>query len=120
MGIASIAILLKSSACTSVKAVINPGTQADINEYNMQEEMFHRYQDAYYSGGSAQYNPAGLYNMEFEAALLRDISNLLNSWGGTPAMPGNDYYFWLLSITENGTKWPTQWSHISDQYVLAP
>lgn len=108
--IVSVAVYQPSNQSISFKS------SADINEHNLQEEMFHRYQDAYYQGGSAQYNPAGLYNIEFEAALLRDLSNLMYGWPAGQAVIDDDYYFWLMEITEDGTKWPTQWSHISEQY----
>lgn len=39
----------------------------------LKEELFHAWQNAYYSGGIAQYLDVGKVNIEFEAKVFKDI-----------------------------------------------
>jgi hypothetical protein len=48
----------------------------EITFNNLWEEMFHAYQDAYYPGGTSQYNDEGSLNIEFEAKVFKDLLKL--------------------------------------------
>lgn len=92
-----------------------------ITHQVIKEELFHRYQDAYYSGGTAQYVTTGKSNIEFEAKLMRDLMGIQTNGGGvTTQTVGEEhqveYLMWLNDITDGGTKYPTQWSEVSSQY----
>ncbi|CCH02001.1 hypothetical protein FAES_4000 [Fibrella aestuarina BUZ 2] len=84
------------------------------------EELFHAYQDHYY-GGLAQYSNTGRSNIEFEAKLGADIVRVLNNEGCCMTVNPSDainteYYQWIISITDGGTKFPSNYAQIQDRY----
>jgi len=91
----------------------NPVT---LNSDNLEEELFHAYQNYNYPGGTAKYaGAAGDANIEFEAKVLRDISwNIAlysgNGNGGIMALTDPAYNNWIKSITNNFTQYPASFT----------
>ena len=103
----------------------NPNTKAlsfkDNNSIwgSFPEEFIHLFQDYYYPGGTAQYLDNGHNNIEFEAKLLVDLLNMINSYqnpnetGGFGYLGGGsqykDYYIkWLDALLiASGNKIPS-------------
>ncbi|RZK64370.1 MAG: hypothetical protein EOO92_27595 [Pedobacter sp.] len=84
-------------------------------------EFFHGFQDAFYTGGTAQYNTGtrtGFPNLEFEQALFYDIlegSGSATAMGSTADISITDEYrTWISSITNNNTKYPKQFKSIKN------
>ena len=82
------------------------------------EELFHAYQDHYYSNGISQYNrTTGFSNIEFEAKFIRDLIQFgyngyicCSIFVSTSTNYTNqdilDYQDWLDNITQYGTVFP--------------
>lgn len=82
-------------------------SSTDIKSSNLKEELFHAFQDVFYSGGIAQYTSTGKVNIEFEAKLYKDIMafpccDALNI-GTAPESLRNSYNIWVYSIQENSS-----------------
>ena len=85
------------------------------NEYSLRSssifdhEIFHAFQDAYYSGGTQQYNRNAKGNIEFEAQLNFDISRgpHFHSFSFGNQTTDFEYFDWLDAITEGFTKIPS-------------
>ncbi|WP_395626580.1 hypothetical protein [Daejeonella sp.] len=83
-------------------------------------EFFHVYQDAHYPGGTSQYTYTGNPNLEFEQALFKDIingdfpSSAMGSSGSEELK--REYETWILSITNNFTIKPLQFSDLKGKY----
>lgn len=110
-------ITFEINPSTTIPAFYNPATNtltfsgnSNINYENMQEELFHAYQNYQYGGGTSQYTgqqTAGSANIEFEAKLYRDINCLLRSGTCPFAINSQNYKDWLYNITDFGSKYPT-------------
>ncbi|MGQ1892071.1 hypothetical protein ACT29H_16665, partial [Thermophagus sp. OGC60D27] len=76
-----------------------------INSENLKEEFFHAYLDFFYDGGIAQYADSGRVNIEFEAKLYKDISNVKCCVGfnmeNVPQETKEQYENWIFSQQEN-------------------
>ena len=85
---------------------------ASINSEAVKEELFHVFQDCYYSGGILQYGTTGKVNIEFEAKLFKDIAKssldvCCYAFRLTGIIPSNvidDYRDWVYSIRDNPKK----------------
>ncbi|MCF0075613.1 hypothetical protein LZD49_34390 [Dyadobacter sp. CY261] len=102
------------------KTIMFPNTSA-ISPQTLMEELFHAYQDNFYIGGTNQYVLSGRQNIEFEAKLFRDIFGVLEGGTGFSSLTvgpqyNSQYFTWLMAITDNGTKVPSDYSVISSQY----
>ncbi len=79
---------------------------ASITSGNLQEELFHAAQDAYYAGGTNQYRDIGFSNVEFEAKLYRDMVNLgcctMFQNDIVPPEIKKDYFLMVDSFKSNG------------------
>lgn len=81
---------------------------ASITSGNLQEELFHAAQDAFYPGGTSQYSNIGFSNVEFEAKLYRDIVNVnylcctMFSDFTTPLEIKNEYMLMVDQFSKNG------------------
>lgn len=79
-----------------------------ITKDNLKEELFHAWQDAFYSGGIWQYRETGKVNIEFEAKVFKDIARNLD-YGccyifGEDHIPRDiniEYNSWIESIQSN-------------------
>jgi hypothetical protein len=76
-----------------------------ITSGKLKEEFFHAYQDFFYDGGIAQYADLGRVNIEFEAKLYKDISNVKCCDGfnneDCPQKIKDDYFDWISQLREN-------------------
>lgn len=86
-------------------------------------EFFHGFQDAFYAGGTSQYNTGtrmGFPNIEFEQALFYDIINGsgdANAMGSTASLTiVQEYKGWLDTITNGNTEYPKQFSNFGSKY----
>ncbi len=96
----------------------------------LKEELFHAWQNAYYSGGIAQYLNVGKVNIEFEAKLYQDIIEgedalccLAFRGDHIPAEIKNSYYDWIESIRFKPDRSfsdsdYTKWLNLFNQYDL--
>jgi len=79
---------------------------SSITSGNLQEELFHAAQDAYYPGGTNQYRNVGFSNIEFEAKLYRDIVNIgcctMFPRLDTPTEIVNEYFLMADQFRTNG------------------
>lgn len=102
----------------------NAGTLGSIS--TLTEELFHAYQDYYYSGGIYQYNhTSGFSNIEFEAKFFQDIINFMSTgsiccavFPNTSTVSSSNftlYQTWLDEITSFGTEFP-EFSTVSTAY----
>ena len=88
---------------------INFKNNTNIEYNNLQEELFHAFQNYQYSGGTSQYsgnNTAGSANIEFESKIFRDINCVMRGGTCNNAL-GGEYVDWILSITNFGTSYPS-------------
>jgi len=78
----------------------------------LREELFHGYQDIFYSGGIAQYfGHDGESNIEFESKLFKDLVNMVGGGGMQSGVTADHpkagaYTSWLFDMTSAG-KFPT-------------
>ncbi|GGH42591.1 hypothetical protein GCM10007423_39320 [Dyadobacter endophyticus] len=110
-------------AYNPVNKTIKFQTESQISPNTLEEELFHAYQDKYYSGGTTQYLSTGSQNIEFESKLFRDIMGLIASGGGMSSFTvgeqyNNQYMSWLLDITDGATKVPATYSVVASQYFF--
>ncbi|WAC12425.1 hypothetical protein [Dyadobacter pollutisoli] len=91
-------------------------SQSFMTEDIVMEEFFHKFQNAYYSGGTTQYTTNGHVNIEFEVALFQDIMAYIHGWPDMPTIPTDEYSLWIDEITQGGTKFPTTFGPISAEY----
>jgi len=96
------------------KAFYNPVTGTitfknylSINNATVLQEVFHAYQNFFYTGGTAQYVNNGKVNIEFEAWVYTDVwlyidSKPLNFGENLPKSLQLDYDAWILEIASNG------------------
>lgn len=94
----------------------------------LKEELFHAWQNAYYSGGIAQYLNVGKVNIEFEAKLYQDIiegedASCCLAFRGDhiPVEIRNNYFFWIESVRFKPDRSfsdsdYTKWLALFDQY----
>jgi len=86
------------------------------------EELFHAYQNSVYPNGTAQYNPTGRVDIEFEQAFWQDIIQTSVNAGAMNGASQSDldaYKIWIGSITNGDTIYPrslsaadqTQYNH---------
>ena len=83
--------------------------KSSITKNNLKEELFHAWQDAYYSGGIWQYRETGKVNIEFEAKVFKDIIESPDAtccWAFQEAenFPENlstEYSLWIYGIRES-------------------
>ncbi len=80
----------------------------------VREELFHGYQNSFYSGGISQYSNQGRSNIEFESKLYKDLLNLVegNGGGAFTGIAANNfaydsYVLWLRELTSNFIKYPS-------------
>ncbi|WP_316769430.1 hypothetical protein [Pedobacter frigiditerrae] len=117
------------NSCGSGNGAYNSGTiyykfeEGIPNVGLFSHEFFHGFQDAFYPGGTSQYNTGtrtGFPNLEFEQALFYDIINgsgSANAMGSTASIAVRDEYrAWISSITNNNTTYPKQFSDFGGQY----
>lgn len=100
----------------SFPAIYNPSNNSitfknDSNlEYNnLQEELFHAFQNYQYAGGTSQYTGSsnvGSANIEFESKVFRDINCVMRGGTCNNAL-GGEYVDWILNITNFGTSYPS-------------
>lgn len=95
--------------------------QSSLNTLTIAEELFHVYQDLAYPNGADNYTINGRINIEFEAKVWRDLM-ILSMSGPTGTGPSCcstvnnaqelNYLNWLISISDNGTKGPSNYAGI--------
>lgn len=109
-------ITFKVDVNSTIPASYNPSTNtltfnsnSNINYDNLQEELFHTYQNYQYSGGTSQYTgqQSGSANIEFEAKLFKDINCAIRSGSCANAFINAEYIEWLARITNNYTSYPS-------------
>jgi hypothetical protein len=96
-----------------------------ITSGKLKEEFFHAFQDYFYDGGTAQYADSGRVNIEFEAKLYIDVSNVKCCVGfhlGTvPQETKEQYENWIFSQQENpltiSLKDYQKWLNLFNQYT---
>ena len=101
---------------TSPPAIYDPQVSSikfkdnsSITKDNLKEELFHAWQDSYYSGGIWQYREMGKVNIEFEAKLFKDIIESPDAtccWAFREAenFPENlstEYSLWIYGVRES-------------------
>ncbi|RCW34501.1 hypothetical protein [Marinilabilia salmonicolor] len=76
-----------------------------ISSGKLKEEFFHAFQDAFYPGGTSQYGTTGKVNIEFEAKLYSDLSNVGCCIGfnmvSCPQKIKDDYLDWIIQLRKN-------------------
>lgn len=98
-----------------------------ITSSKLKEEFFHAFQDFYYSGGIAQYASTGLVNIEFEAKLHTDITNVgccvAFNMGSAPQEIKEQYENWVFAIQNNPSTVSStdyqKWLNLFNQYTPA-
>ncbi len=86
-------------------------------------ELFHVFQDKFYTNGTSQYaagDRTGFSNIEFEQALYADIAfstNPPSTFIHASQDIKEDYDDWIDQITNNRTTFPTEYSQIQDKYM---
>jgi hypothetical protein len=92
---------------------------SSITVDNLEEEIFHAYQDLTIPGGTAQYfGQPGSANIEFEAKVLHDMYSSINSGAYIGGGVGTGYSDWIISLT-NGATFPTSFTQSQrDKYFL--
>lgn len=110
--------------------------QSGLISSDMDEEFFHIYQNAVYTGGTVQYLNNGKADIEFEAKFFNDIMNPpADRPGALYRNPDNvklfysgdidaynqdvaDYDAWLIALTQNGTYYPKSMADVDQtQYT---